>query len=194
MKRSLVLIVLAVALGAAPASAREGFYAGGFLSVININGSSPDSFDKAYFDSLGSGLGGGLRLGAGFNEYVALEGSYSISYHDTSFLGLSNLQRQKLAGTTLALKVNIPLKESNIEPYFLAGVGFYEIGDSGGTYYKGSGKELGAGLDLYVSPKVSFNAGLTFTKITFTKGEFHLDHDVDAHVTTLDIGIAFHFL
>ncbi len=194
MKKLLVIAVLAVALSAAPAAAREGFYAGGFFSVSSISGSSGDSFDQAYFDSLGSGLGGGLRLGAGFNEYVSLEGSYSVSYHDTDFLGLSNLQRQKLTGKAIALKVNFPLKESNVEPYFFAGVGAYEIGDSGGTYYKGSGKEFGAGLDLYVSPEVSLNAGLTFTSITFTKGQFHLNHDVDANVTALDIGVAFHFL
>jgi opacity protein-like surface antigen len=194
MKKVFVLALLAVGLIATPAMAKEGFYLGGYIPITSIEGDSLDSFDEAYFDSLDAGGGLGLRLGYGLNRYVSLEGSMFISYHHTDFLGLSNVEDQEFTGQTLDLKINFPLSSSTVEPYALIGIGAYQIGDSGGTYYRGGGYQVGGGLDVYLAPELSFNAGLTFRKITFDEGDFHVLYDTEADVTTLDLGITYHFL
>jgi hypothetical protein len=194
MRKFLFLAILAGLLCAAPISAKEGLYADAFLSVVNIEGSSSDSFDQAYFDSLDPGLGAGVRIGAGFNENVAVEASFFKSSHETDFLGFSNLENQEFTGKILSLKLSMPVEQSNLQPYLFLGVGQYEIGDSSGVYYKGRGGEFGLGTDYYLEPEVSIHGGLTYRTITFDKGKFHLDTDADASAISLDFGIAFHFL
>jgi hypothetical protein len=60
--------------------------------------------------------------------------------------------------------------------------------------HRSSGVKFVGGMELYLEPEVSINFGLTYRNMTFTKGTFHLDSDVDADTTTLDVGMAFHFL
>lgn len=185
--------MLVVLLYAAPANARQGLYIGGSLFYTSIGSDTHDAFDKAYFDSLDSGPGIGLRLGWGLNDYFALEGSLSRSYHKTNFLGLANTEDQVLEGQSLVLKINVPLPDSKLEPYVFVGGGRYNIGDSNGPYYRGSSIEYGIGMDLYLTRAVSLNAGLSRKDIRFNKGKFYLDNVIDVETTTVDIGIAYHF-
>jgi opacity protein-like surface antigen len=195
MKKILVLAVLAVAFIATPAMAKQGFYLGGYIPFTSVSGDSLDAFDDTYFGSLDGGAGLGLRLGIGFNRYVALEGSFFRSIHSTDMIiGGYQIEDQEFTGQTLDLKINFPLTGSNIEPYLLIGVGAYQFGDSGGTYYEGSGNQFGVGLDMYMAPELSMNVGLTWRKITIDSGDFHNVYDSNVDTSTFDVGLTYHFL
>ncbi len=190
MKKILVLVaLLAVALIATPAMAKEGFYLGGYIPFNSISGSSPDAFSDTYINSLDTGAGLGLRLGYGFNRYFSIQGSLFSTRHKSS-IGLVD---QDLTGVELDAKVNFPLTGSNIEPYVLLGVGRYELGDSSGSF-KGGGSQFGVGLDFYLAPELSLNAGLTWTKITFDENNIGAPSNIDANVSTFDVGLTYHFM
>ncbi len=176
MKKILVLAVLAFALVASPSMAKEGFYLGAYIPYNHFSGD---------ISGLDDGGGLGARAGIGFNRYLALEGSIFKTKHDVSGGGTDDFK-----GGTLDLKLNFPLTGSNAEPYVLVGIGRYRLEDSG-LDIKGGGAQFGIGLDLYVAPELSLNAGLTWRKITFDSGT---PADIDANVRTFDIGIAYHFL
>jgi len=188
MKKFLVLAVLAVALIATPAMAGEGFYLGGYFSVNDISGDSAGAFGNSYINSLDSGPGFGLRMGVGFNRYVSLQGSYFASVHSSD-----TYIDQDLTGLTLDLKLNFPLSNQKIEPYILAGIGSYELGDASGTF-DGGGVQFGIGLDIYFVPELSLNTGLTWRSITFDSNDFGYLYDINADVTTFDIGLTYHFI
>ncbi len=188
-----LLIILSCPFLAQSASAKEGFYTGILYTNTTIKGKSSDTVDKAYFDSLDPGQGITLQLGWGLNEYLAIEGSLFRTYHDTDFLGMANLQRQMFSGQILAIRLNLPIPNSRYTPYGYLGIGKYEIGDSGGTHYKGSGNELGLGLEVAIDPLVALTGGVARREITFDSGDLHLDKDTDATATSWNLGIVYHF-
>jgi YVTN family beta-propeller protein len=191
---SFILLTIAACLFIAQsASAKEGFYTGVLYTNTTIKGKSNDTVDKAYFDSLDPGQGFTLQIGWGANEYLAIEGSLFRTYHDTDFLGMANLERQTFSGQALAIRLNIPISESRYTPFGYLGIGKYEIGDSGGTHYKGSGSELGLGLEVFIDPLVALAGSVVRREITFDSGDFHLDKDTDVTSTSLNIGIVYHF-
>ena len=177
MKKILVLVaLLAVTLVASPATAKEGFYLGAFIPFNDISGDIT-GVDK------GNGLG--VRAGYGLNKYLALEASVFKTEHDTS--GGGNVD---FSGGTIDLKLNLPLTGSKMEPYFLIGVGGYEL-EGSGVDYKCSGSQFGIGLDIYLFPELNLNAGLTWRKVEFDSGT---PTTIDADVTTFDLGLTYHFL
>jgi hypothetical protein len=187
------MIILSGLFLAQSASAKDGFYTGILYTNTTIKGKSSDTVDKAYFDSLDPGQGITLQLGWGLNEYLAIEGSLFRTYHDTDFLGMANLQRQMFSGLTLAIRLNLPIPDSRYTPYGYLGIGKYEIGDSGGTHYKGSGNELGLGLEVAIDPMVALTGGVARREITFDSGDLHLDKDTDVTATSWNLGIVYHF-
>lgn len=177
MKKFLVLAaLLAVTFVVSPASAKEGLYLGAFIPFNDLSGD---------IKGIDNGNGLGFRGGYGFNKYLALEGSVFKTKHDTS--GGGNMD---FSGGTIDLKLDLPLTGSNLAPYFLIGVGGYEL-KGNGFDYKGGGSQLGLGLDIYLFPELNLNAGLTWRKITFDRGT---PTDLDERVRTFDIGLAYHFL
>jgi len=178
MKRILLLAVLSCVLIAAPASAKSGFYLGVNMLFNDISG------DINSGSAIDSGNGLGLRAGFGLNRYLALEGAIWKTAHDTTGGGTTDLK----AGT-LDLKLNFPLSGSNLEPYVLVGMGKYTLENSA-TSVDGKGIQFGIGLDIYLFPELSFNAGVTRRNITFdTPGT-----ETDGKVTSLDFGITYHFI
>jgi len=179
MKKVLLLAVLACLLIASPASAKSGFYLGVNMLFNDISGdiNTPETVD--------SGNGLGLRAGFGLNRYLAIEGGIWKTKHDVTGGGSADLK----AGT-LDLKLNFPLSGSNIEPYILVGMGNYTI-ESTGSSIDGKGIQFGIGMDIYLFPELSFNAGLTRRNITF---DMPVGADQDGKVTSLDFGITYHFI
>jgi hypothetical protein len=204
MRKLVSAAVMLAAIWVSPAVAKEGLSIGGSYSYTNIYGHSQDLFDDSYFRSLSKGSGWGLQVGWGLNDYLAIETSLSRSYHGTRLLGFTNFERQVLEGESLILKFNPdyllnlfditrPQLLKNMEPSIFIGGGLYQIGDSGGTYYKGSGIEFGIGLDWYLTSNVSVGAVFRERNITFDKGELSSGRDADVMTITFDIGIAYHF-
>jgi len=177
MKKMLVVAaLLGGMLVAFPVIAKEGLYLGAFIPFNDISGD---------IKGIDNGNGLGFRAGYGLNKYLALEGSVFKTKHDTS--GNGNID---FSGGTVDLKLDLPLTGSKMEPYFLIGVGGYEL-KGNGVDYKGGGSQVGLGLDIYFFPELNFNAGLTWRKITFDKGT---PTDLDEKVRTFDVGLTYHFL
>ena len=193
MKKIALAVMLACVFFAAPAMAKQGLYLGGFFQLTDISGESISAFSEEYFDSLDPGLGFGGRLGYGFNNYLAIEGSLFASFHTTDFLGIADLESQLLTGETIDIKLTIPLQGSTVEPYIFIGIGAYQIGDTGGTYFSGTGSQFGAGIDIYSTPELSINIGLTWRSIEFDNADFPFTFEADADVVSIDVGIAYHF-
>ena len=178
-KRILLAVVLAAVLAATPAAAKQGFYLGMNLLFNDISG----DMNTPEWVTSGSGLG--LRAGFGVNRYLAFEAGLWETRHDlTAGGGHSDLK----AGT-LDLKINFPVSGSHIEPYILAGVGTYTIVRNG-VEADGDGVRFGLGVDIYLFPELSFNVGLTRNNATFKPA----GRDADGRITTMDFGLAYHFL
>lgn len=109
MKKYLVLAVLALALVASPAMAKEGFYLGAYIPFNHISGD---------ISGLDDGAGLGARAGIGFNKYLSLEGSLFKTKHD-----VNGGTTEDFKGATVDLKLNFPLTGSKMEPYALIGIG-----------------------------------------------------------------------
>ena len=178
MKKVLVLLVLATALLAAPAMAKEGIYLGVFLPNTEITGDV----------DIDSGSGWGARVGVGFGRYMAVEASYAKTDHDVTGGGSVDL-----TGISADFKLHFPLTSLDshnvmtLEPYALIGYGMYEV--SNGSSNDGSGVQLGVGIELYLFHELSINAGYTRTKVTFDTNP-----EADGTVRQIDFGIMYHFI
>ena len=170
MKKIFVFAVLAVALIATQAMAKEGLYVGASLLTNDISTNGIDS-----------GTGWGLKLGNGFNKYLSVEGNYVTSKHDVTGGGTVDL-----TGLSVGFKVNFPLTSLDsanvmtVEPYILVGYGQYEANSA-----DGGGSQFGIGVELYLFKELSVNAGWTKSNI---------GGDFDADVKTIDIGVMYHFI
>lgn len=174
-----MMMVLAMTLIATPVVAKEGFYLGVNILFNDISGdvNSPEWADS------GSGLG--LRGGFGLNRYLAIEAGLWKTKHDMKYGGGT----ADLKAGTLDLKINFPLSGSHIEPYLLVGVGSYTI-EQNGFSEDGKGGRIGIGMDIYFVPELSLNVGLTRNNVTFE----HAGQDIDGKITTLDLGLTYHFI
>lgn len=186
-------VLFVVLLAAGPAAASEGFYAGIHGSYTSFSVNSSDPLDKNYFNSLSSGPGLDLRIGWALTENFAIEGSLLRSYHDSDFLGMTELERQVFSGRTLDLRLSIPVPETRYTPSAFLGYGQYAVGDSGGTHYRGSGAELGLGLAVRMISDTAVSGSVIWREITFDSGSFHLDQDTDVTTLSFEIGIVLHF-
>jgi len=175
MKKLLVLAVLLVVFVASPVMAKEGFYLGAFIPTNTISGDAGNGTS--------SGKGWGIRAGVGSNRYLAFEGNYSTTSHDSV----------DLKGLAVDLKLSFPLttldssQVMSIEPYAIIGYAHYEIGDS--TTFKSDGMQYGFGIELYLFRELSVNAGWTKSAVSFDTSP-----KTDGSVKTLDIGLIYHFI
>ena len=158
---------------------KEGLYLGVNLLFNDIGGdiNSGDTFD--------SGDGLGLRGGYGLNRYFAIEAGIWKTKHDLTYGG----KTANLKAGTVDLKISFPLSKSYIEPYLLAGVGTYSL-EQNGFSEDGTGGRIGIGMDIYLSPELNLNVGLTRSNVTFT----HNGSNVNGKITTLDFGFTYHFI
>ncbi len=172
---ALVLLVLAAVIAAAPAQAKEGFFFGANLLFNDFSGD---------INNLDSGEGLGLRGGYGLNRYLSFEAGLFKTAHDIKNGGGS----ADFKGTTIDAKLNLPLTGSRIEPYLLGGVGRYRI-DYPGQTIEGNGGQLGIGMDIYLFPELNLNVGVSRRNITF-----ETTPEKTGKVTTLDLGLTYHFI
>jgi hypothetical protein len=175
VKKFILSAATACMLIATPALAKDGLYLGLYVPFDSFSG------DVA----LDSGNGLGLRGGIGFGRYFSIEGTLFRS--DVDVKGTN--QTADFKGGTIDAKLHFPLSGSHMEPYIMLGIGSYKIENS--TTIKGNGGQLGFGVDFYMFPELSFNAGFTSTAITFDEGT---PGDLDATVRTFDFGLIYHFL
>lgn len=185
-KNILIWSVLAVLLaGTAPAAAREGLYLEAFYPKASWSGD---------IRGLDSGVGLGARAGAGLSRYIGIEGSLFKTTHDAGVYPTVDFK-----GGTLDLVLFFPLSASQMEPYIHGGIGRYYLEDvtiSAAPFatgeYRGDGNQFGAGINLFLFPELSLNAGYTRTRITFDEGTGL--SSLKGIVRVLHVGLAYHFL
>jgi hypothetical protein len=167
------LLALMIILSAAtPGAAKQGAYIGVETVFNDIEGNvNPGK-------AVASGSGLGMKGGFGFNGHIALESSFWTTNHD-----VEGSHAVELRGFMIDVKVTFPVRDSPIEPYLLVGVGSYRLDTT-----RGDGWHYGAGMDIYLFPSVSFNAGLSRRII-----DFGTTARVSGAVTGMDFGFAYHF-
>lgn len=172
MKKIFVFAVLAAALIATPAIAKEGLFAGAYLAKTSVSGASGTD--------AGSDTGYGFRVGMGLNRYFSLEGTYE------DVKDLTNLAAD--------LRVNFPLTSLDsrnvmtVEPYVTFGYGIYELGSS--SSIDGNGTKVGLGVELYLFQELSVNAGWSKANVTFDTSF----GDIGVDIKTVELGLIYHFL
>ena len=177
MKRTLLLMVLAMMLIATPAMAKEGLFVGAYLlPSVMVQGED--------------GSGYGFRAGLGFGKYLSIQGQVEKSEFDQTGGG-----KVKLTGAAVDLRLNFPLTtldSANVmsfEPYVQFGYGLsYEAKPDGQSSSSGNGPRVGFGLEQYLFRELSVNVGWTRTEISF-------DNPIneDVVIRAVDIGLTYHF-
>lgn len=182
MKKILVMMVLALALVASPAAAKEGFFVGAFLVPSeDISGEAGQGVDD--------GSGYGFRVGMGFGKYFSVEGVLERTELDVTGGGTVEMD-----GIAVNARVNFPLttldsaKVMSFEPYVLVGYGMYDA-TQGGDSNDGSGFRIGVGIEQYLFRELSVNVGYSSTKVTFDTNP-----EQDGTVRVIEVGLIYHFL
>jgi hypothetical protein len=182
MKRTLMLVALAMTLIAAPAMAKEGLFIGAYL--MPTEDTSGDALS-----GLDSGSGYGFKAGLGFNKYFSIDGIMEKSSFDVKGGGSA-----KMDGLAIDLHVNFPLttldsaKIMSFEPYLLFGYALKYEAKANGQTRSGSGPRYGFGIEQYLFRELSANVGWTRTSISFDKP------NQDGTIRAFDIGLTYHFL
>ncbi len=182
MKRTVQLLFAVLTLmasaAAAPVQAREGFFLGADLLFNDIGGD---------IRNLNRGNGLGLHAGYGLNRYLSFEAGAFKSGHDMTNGGGTAY----FMGGTIDAKLNFPLTGSHMEPFIFGGVGRYKI-DYPLQTIEGNGGQLGVGVDIYFFPELNMSVGLSRRNINFDATAYSPGQK--AKVTTLDIGLTYHFI
>jgi hypothetical protein len=178
MKRTIVFAALSLLFVASPSAAKEGLYFG-----ANILFSDP----SGGLSNLDSGNGFALRGGIGIGRYLSLDASIFKTAHDLK----DGSGTADLKGGMIDAKVSFPISGSHIEPYIFGGAGTYKL-EYPSVTRDGRGGLLGVGIDIYLFPQLSMSVGLVQTNISFdaTAG----NPSMRGEVTTLDIGLTYHFI
>jgi len=181
MKKILALAVLAFALMAAPAMAKEGFYIGGGMELNRIVGSDVDQWANGvgvdlkvgYNDSAPRGQAGlelnrivgsdvdqwangvGVDLKVGYNDSAPRgQAGLEIDWFKTVHPGKTGYVDATLSGLSVNLKLFITEAKAPIEVYLLAGYGFFKI-DFDHADALGYTGLLGKGVNLGIGFEVS---------------------------------------
>lgn len=128
--------------------ARPHFYLGGAgVGVGIVDQTGPRSF-------LSSGGGFDLFLGARFNRWFALELGWQPTFHNPEFDDYGR-QVDRIGIQALTLDGKVFLVHGPIQPYVMAGVGAYLMGDSLDVFAEGPGFQVGGGVDFWIGPHFS---------------------------------------
>jgi len=172
--------------------AKEGVYLGAGLVYNN-----PQSSDT--IDYLDPGIGLDLKFGYNFGR-VGLELNLMGSTHDDTDPGYGDAD---FSGVSLDLRVFLSELNDPNQIYLLIGFGGYSIKEydpviATDTTLKGSGLNLGAGLEHYLNENVALNFGVVYRIIKYDEVEiggttFSFDPELKGNMLTLAAGINFHF-
>jgi opacity protein-like surface antigen len=188
MKKFLVLAVLALALVATPAMAKEGPYVGIGLTYVNIGGDS-------WFDTIDPATGLELRVGYNFGS-IALEGNFIGSTHEDSLPGYSD---GDFRGASIDLRISFSQQNEPTQVYALVGLGAYsfEQTDIAGNdwEFEGGGFNLGIGFEHFFNEQVAIDVRGVYRFINYDLDQNGVQAatDLDGDTFTLGVGLNLHF-
>ncbi len=168
MKKKIALAFLIVSLfflNGKSAHARQGFSLGAMgLGNFFLTNGGPN---------LDIGPGGGLLFDYRFNQRWSIETDLFFSFHDGEGNNAGDNNMILLGVPSIELKFYLRGQEAKIDPYVLAGLGFYVLtegsvkNNSGGF---GLGGNIGIGSDFYVLDRLSLGIAIKFRPIALIQG------------------------
>ncbi len=184
-------MVLAILLTASvPASAVQGFYLGMQLPFNDIRGDFDNRvhYDNTVVPSVDSGLGFGVIFGYGMTPNFSLESNLAVSSHSSAGAWIDFTEFSVDAKFAI-------LTPQPVQPFILAGIGYYELGDSS-LRFGGYGYNLGVGVDFYTPYRWSFGIGLIEKFITYDRvvtGYEPFFQNLNGDTTTVRFDATYHF-
>ena len=183
MKKFLVLALLAVALIATPAMAKEGPYVGIGLTYVNIGGDS-------WFDTVEPATGLELRLGYNFGS-IALEGNLIGSTHNDTATGWSD---GDFTAKSIDLRLSFSQTNDPTQVYFLAGFGAYSFDQAPAGKLEGIGYNLGVGFEHFFNELVALDVRGVYRFIEYDELDgVSFSPSLDGDTITLGVGLNLHF-
>ena len=174
----------AILLAAAPAAAQrdapssvKGFFAGASLVGASLDTDTDDDLDAF------SGGGLGLELGWGFSSGLALFLAADGGSLDRD--EVDDVEIDRRVQVDLGARMNFGAGRRRLVPFLEAAFTGLVLEAEGavanGAEYGGAGISIGGGVQYFVSPSISLNAGLRTTAgaITEVKVEGEDEDDVD---------------
>ncbi len=187
----LVFVVLALALMAAPAMAKEGPYLGAGLTYVNITNAADQ-----YFDTVNPAIGLELRVGYNFGS-VALEGNFIGSTHEDDFPGFSD---GDFRAASIDLRFSFTQQNDPTQVYGLVGVGAYSFEQTdtffGDKYeFDGAGLNLGLGFEHFFNEQVALDVRGVYRFINYDLdvNGVQVANNLDGDTFTLGVALNFHF-
>lgn len=144
----LTTVALGLAFAAAHAHAMQVQRAGSYYGSVNLG-----EYNTAESRNMDSPTTGGFDGGYNFTNYLAVQGGFN--FFQPTDENNSNNSHKSVFGRLEGV-FNLPTN-TRFSPYFLGGLGWLELQ---GNHFA---PDLGAGLRVFVSPKISF--GLTYRHI-----------------------------
>jgi len=176
--------------GGAVSYGPSGFYLG--AGVLGLKILDQRGGPEALEDGVGLALFGGFRL----NERVSLELGWMGSFHNPATID-TGVGRETdylvLEGVTGDLRVHLE-RAGNLDPFVQAGVGFYALGsDHLGLDALGSGFQVGAGFDYFLSDYVTLGLRVRYHGIAMSASERSSDDDVFISAAAVEASLGLHF-
>jgi len=166
----LQMVMLVTAMMAATAEAKEGFSLGAEMVFVDIGGTVNTGY------SISGGDGAGVTAGYGIGRYIAIEATIQSTKH-----AVTDGRQVELTAGLIGVKALLPRANSHIEPYLLLGIGRYILDTR-----RGDGWRCGAGMEIRLVPAFSFTIGIA-------RHFIDLDPAPSGDVTSMDIGVVYHF-
>lgn len=159
MHRFSLFVFLACLLSAGPAAAKEGGGLGAYL-LFNDYGKGINSAGIRY----GRGDGWGIRGSYGVNRYLAVDADLWKTTNDR-YTAVNSVVTTASAvwfrALTVDIKLSLPMPESHIEPYVLAGRGAYRL-----DHIDGVGNHVAVGLEISLVPDVILHVAIVKRYLT----------------------------
>ncbi len=218
---TVAVIAIAMLLGGA-AQARDGFFLGGSLARQEVHGDLDGS--KGFINDTGTsvllaghvnpGLGVGVILGYGFNDFIGVEYSFISTSHTADHNAVGFRSNANVTSRLIAVRGTIPIYA--VDLYAKAGYGSYTVdfssfGLAGGldpngdlvytdkkpVQYGGKGYGLGVGAELFLG-QLGLSAGLTYHTASLEDGSGAgqsgvLPKNLEIQIYTVDVTLAYHF-
>ena len=215
MKKNRIVLLLATIImftAMSTAEAKQGFYAGLGAAYNTINGDFDGnaglqgSSDIIILPDISNAFGFDLFAGYGVGDRWAIELDLMNSEHDGTWGGMN--------GTINYTSFSVNWKYSfdvtgTAQPYVLFGLSSNVLiikqgaedtatGQVGDATLSGTGLNIGAGVDTYLSPRVSLSVGTVYRYVEYTHAEGvnnsgTIDNGIDGSGLSFLLTTAFHF-
>lgn len=145
---------------------------------------------------LGTGVGGYAYFDYRWAPQISTQFSLNVTTQNGKGANVGDRDIMFLAVPSVDFKYYFQRSSSRIDPYALAGIGFYVTSEgttSDGTTATGFGANLGLGLDWYLTPALAATTSATLRSIALINTFSGNNNGTAIFPLTVSGGLAFHF-